>query len=252
MSGAGDLPALARRLLWSQATVEALAGDAADGELAFLGRAMRAELASRDLARRARLRKKAGFPAVKGFDAFDWSHVTLPPALSRDDVTGGAFVEARQNLVLYGPVGTGKTHLATAVGLAACARGVETRFHTVSDLLVRLTDAKKDGTLGRFTRGLMRARLVVLDEFGYIPVDRDAARLLFNVVADCYEARSLVVTTNTPFSNWGSVLTDDQLAAALIDRVAHHGHLVVFDGESYRMRHALMRQPAAAGARSKE
>jgi DNA replication protein DnaC len=115
-----------------------------------------------------------------------------------------------------------------------------------------LTDAEQDGTLGRFTRGLARARLVVLDEFGYIPVDRDAARLLFNVIADCYEARPLVITTNTPLSNWGPVLTDDQLAAALIDRVAHHGHLIVFDAESYRTRHALMRQPAATTKRSSQ
>jgi DNA replication protein DnaC len=244
MGAAADLGGLARQLMWSQATVERLREDATRAQLAFLADAMGAELANRDQARRARLRRKAAFGSAKGFDGFDWSHVTLPAALTRDDVTGCGFVEAKQNLVLYGPVGTGKTHLATAVGMAACAKGLETRFHTVSDLLVRLAAAKQDGTLGRFTRGLARARLVILDEFGYIPVDRDAARLLFNVMADCYEARSLVITTNTPFSNWGSVLTDDQLAAALIDRVAHHGHLVVFDGDSYRMRHALMRQAA--------
>jgi len=241
-----DLVVLSRQLMWSAATVESLRVDASEGELGFLGRAMRAELANRDQSRRARLGKKAGFPSVKGFDGFDWSHVALPPALSRVDVEDCVFIEAKQNLVLFGPVGTGKTHLAVAVGRAACQKGLEVRFHTVSDLLVRLAAAKQDGTLGRFMRGLGRARLLVLDEFGYIPVDRDAARLLFNVVAECYEARSLVITTNTPFSNWGSVLTDDQLAAALIDRVAHHGHLVVFDGESYRMRHALMRQPVHA------
>jgi DNA replication protein DnaC len=130
--------------------------------------------------------------------------------------------------------------------MAACQRGIPVRFHTCSDLLVRLLEAQNTGTLDKYTRQLARARLLILDEFGYIPIDRAAARLLFNVVASCYEARSLVITTNTPFSNWGAVLTDDQMAAALIDRVAHHGHLVVFDGDSYRMRHALMRQDTPA------
>jgi DNA replication protein DnaC len=232
--------------MWSDATVAELASSGSEAQLGFLEAAMGAELARRDQARRARLRKRAGFPFVKGFDGYDWSHVTLPGALGRDDITGCGFVDARQNLVLYGPVGTGKTHLAVAAGMAACAKGVEVRFHTCSDLLVRLAQAQRENTLDRFTRGLMRARMVILDEFGYIPVDRDAARLLFNVVAACYEARSLVITTNTPFSNWGAVLTDDQMAAALIDRIAHHGHLVVFAGESYRMKNALMRQGAAA------
>jgi DNA replication protein DnaC len=232
--------------MWSAATVDHLGDTASEAELGFLETAMGVELDNRDQARRARLRRKAAFPFVKGFDDFDWSHVTLPQALTRQDVTSCAFVGARQNLVLFGPVGTGKTHLATAVGMAAVAAGMEVRFHTCSDLLVRLVEARRAGTLDRFTRALARARLIILDEFGYIPVDRDAARLLFNVVADAYEARSLVITTNTPFSNWGTVLTDDQMAAALIDRVAHHGHLVVFDGESYRMRHALMRGAAQA------
>jgi DNA replication protein DnaC len=115
--------------------VDALSGDATGDELAFLARAMGAELANRDQARRVRLREKAALPAVKGFDGFDWSHVTLPPALSHDDVTSGAFIQAKQNLVLCGPVGAGKTHLATAIGMAACSQGAQTRFHTVFDLL---------------------------------------------------------------------------------------------------------------------
>jgi DNA replication protein DnaC len=116
------------------------------------------------------------------------------------------------------------------------------RFFTVADLVMRLSEAKRAGTLERLTREIARADLLILDEWGYVPVDRDGSQLLFRVIADSYESRSLVITTNLEFSKWGSVFTDDQMAAAMIDRLAHHGHLLVFEGESYRMKHALMKQ----------
>ena len=90
--------------------------------------------------------------------------------------------------------------------------------------------------------GIRKSDLIILDEFGYVPIDRDGARLLFQIISDSYETRSIIITTNVEFSRWGTVLTDDQMAAAIIDRIAHHGHLLVFEGESYRMKHALMRQ----------
>lgn len=107
---------------------------------------------------------------------------------------------------------------------------------------MRLAEAKRNGTLERLLTDIQRTQLLVLDEWGYIPVDKEGSQLLFRVIADSYESRSLVITTNLEFSKWGSVFTDDQMAAAMIDRLAHHGHLFVFEGESYRMKNALMKE----------
>lgn len=144
--------------------------------------------------------------------------------------------------MLYGPVGTGKTHLAIAAGLRACELGKTVKFYTVAELVMRLAEAKRGGTLERLMSEIQRCQLLILDEWGYIPVDKDGSQLLFRVIADSYESRSLVITTNLEFSKWGTVFTDDQMAAAMIDRLAHHGHLLVFEGESYRMKHALMKE----------
>ena len=121
-------------------------------------------------------------------------------------------------------------------------RGTTVRFFTVTDLVLRLSEARRAGTLERLQQDLQRADLLVLDEWGYVPVDRDGSQLLFRVIADRDETRSLILTTNLEFSKWGSLFTDDQMAAAMIDRLAHHGHLLLFDGESYRMTHALMKE----------
>lgn len=236
-----DLHVLGRSLLWSTPTLDDLQATATPDQLAFLVQAMTAENTNRDLARRVRLVKRAGFPAPKSFTAYDWAGLKLPATLTREDLTSAAFVANHENLVCYGPVGTGKTHFAIAIGQAAIDQGIPVRFFTVSELVIRLAEAKTAGRLDRLLGDIAKAGLLVLDEYGYVPIDRDAARLLFGIIANAYETRSLIITTNLPFSHWGAVLTDDQLAAAMIDRIAHHGHLVTFEGDSYRMRHALMR-----------
>lgn len=116
------------------------------------------------------------------------------------------------------------------------------KFTTVAELVMRLSEAKRVGTLERILKEIGRTQLLILDEWGYVPVDKEGSQLLFRVVADSYESRSMIITTNLEFSKWGSVFTDDQMAAAMIDRLAHHGHLLIFEGESYRMKHALMKQ----------
>lgn len=230
-----------RRLSWSQTAVS-LCEQATPMQEVFLEEVMAAELANREVGRRARLMSRAGFPAHKTLTDFERSVVQLPSTLTWDDLTAGQFIEDRRNLVFYGGVGLGKTHLSIALGMAACERGQTVRFFTVTGLVVRLTEALRTGTLERAFMDLQRADLLVLDEWGYLPIDREGAQLLFRVVADSYEARSLILTTNLEFSRWGTVFTDDQMTAAMIDRLAHHGHLLVFEGESYRMQHALMKE----------
>ena len=213
-------------------------------QLEYLSSALREELARREENKRERLVKRARFPTYKTFEGYEMRSVKLPPALSVEGLKEGAFIGEKENLVLYGPVGTGKTHMAIASGVNACRKGCKVRFYTVTELVLKLSEARKNGTLERLLRELSGLDLLILDEWGYVPVDRDGSQLLFRVVSDSYESKSLLLTTNLEFSKWGGVFTDDQMTAAMIDRLVHHGHLITFEGRSYRMEHALMKQTA--------
>lgn len=213
-------------------------------QVEFLRDALKLEIESREENRKQRLIKRARFPVYKTFEGYDFKNVRLPPALSLKDLENTAFLERKQNLVLYGPVGVGKTHMAIAVGVEACRRGYKVLFYTVTELVLKLAEARKNGTLERLRTTLGRQDLLILDEWGYVPVDRDGSELLFQVISDSYESKSLILTTNLEFSKWGGIFTDEQMAAAMIDRLVHHGHLIIFEGQSYRMQHALMRQTA--------
>lgn len=162
--------------------------------------------------------------------------------MGRESLLALDFVERREDLVLMGDVGSGKTHMASALCALACERRLEARFFTASSLVMRLGRARDDGRLDREAALIGKTRLLVIDELGFLPLDADGARLLFQIFADAYERQSVVITTNLEFSRWGSVFGDDQMAAAVIDRIVHHGRLVQFRGESYRVRHALMQE----------
>ncbi len=194
-------------------------------QVEYLAGYLEAERSSREASKRATLLRRCALPAPKTFDGYDWSAVSWP-----------------EDLVLMGDVGTGKTHMASALCALACERRLEARFFTASSLVMRLRRARDDGRLDREAALIGKARLLVIDELGFLPLDADGARLLFQVFADAYERQSVVITTNLEFSRWGSVFGDDQMAAAVIDRIVHHGRLVQFRGESYRVRHALMQE----------
>ena len=191
----------------------------------YLAGYLEAERSSREASKRATLLRRRALPAPKTFDGYDWSTVSWP-----------------EGLVLMGDVGTGKTHMASALCALACERRLEARFFTASSLVMRLRCARDDGRLDREAALIGKARLLVIDELGFLPLDADGARLLFQVFADAYERQSVVITTNLEFSRWGSVFGDDRMAAAVIDRIVCHGRLVQFRGESYRVRHALMQE----------
>ena len=118
------------------------------------------------------------------------------------------------------------------------------QWASVKPIWLKLAESRKNGTLERLLRDLRSLDLLILDEWGYVPVDKDGSQLLFRVISDSYESKSLILTTNLEFSKWGGIFTDDQMAAAMIDRLVHHGHLLIFEGKSYRMEHALMRRDA--------
>lgn len=202
---------------------------------------LHAEHASRQHSRRQRLLKAAHLPALKSLDGYDWSALRFPTDYGREQLTNLDFLNRAEDLILFGDVGTGKTHLAIALTAAACQAGIPARYFTTSSLVATLRHAKDTARLDKELATLARNQLLVIDELGYLPIDADGARLLFQVIADAYEQRSLIITTNLEFSRWGTVFGDDNMAAAIIDRLVHHGRLLQFRGDSYRVNHALMK-----------
>ncbi|MET3682922.1 DNA replication protein DnaC [Alkalibacillus flavidus] len=144
--------------------------------------------------------------------------------------------------MLTGAPGTGKTHLATALGREACRNGFEVRFFRVSDLVDQLDRAWQDGKLRNFRNKFKTVDLIVLDEMGYIPFGKEGAELLFQLISEWYEQKSLMITSNLEFSQWNRIFSDSRLTAALVDRVIHHAHVLNFTGDSFRVKHALSNQ----------
>jgi DNA replication protein DnaC len=236
----GEFRDKAHQLMFSNTTIDDFAATATPKQVASVVSILSTELDTRAENRRLRLLKRAAFPAFKSIDEFDFNGIVYQQGYDTDQLVGLEFIRNAENLVLYGPSGRGKTHLATALGIGACNAGHTVRFFTATDLVYALSKAHREENVERLFHSLERADLIILDEFGYIPFDAEGARLLFQVVSKSYETRSLVFTTNIEFSRWGSVLADDKLAAAMIDRIVHHGRLITFTGSNHRMDNALM------------
>ena len=237
----------ARKLFLSSSVADLCKNEATPKQEEFLLHVFQAELAAREENKRHRLMKRAGFPTYKPFEGYEYDHIQFPTLFSQEELESCQFIRdirEHKNLILYGPVGTGKTQLAIAIGVKACQMGLKTKFFSVTELVLKLAEARKQGTLEKLVRDLQKQYLLILDEWGYVPVDRDSSQMLFRIVSDSYERKSLILTTNLEFSKWGSVFTDEQMAAAMIDRLARHGHLLMAGVRSYRMEHALMRQDA--------
>src|SRR5690606_31482217 len=154
------------------------------------------------------------------------------------ELTSLAFVERKENIILLGPSGVGKSHLAVALAYSTIMRGIKVRFITAADLMLQLAIAKKQGRLDIYLkRSVLSPKLLVIDEIGYLPFGREEANLFFNVIAKRYEQGSVIVTSNLPFSQWSTAFADDQtLTAALLDRLLHHAHIVQISGNSYRLK----------------
>ena len=232
---------LARNLPLTHSVPGKAPEDATPGRLGFLANLFEKENASRAESKRRRLLKQAGFPQSKTLEGYDWSMASFPADWGREQLESLEFVDRAEDLVLYGDVGCGKTHLAIAIGMLACQRMIPVRFFTASSLVMRLRKAKDDNRLDAELKSIGRAGLVVIDELGYLPIDIDGARLLFQVIADSYETRNVISASNLESGRWGDVFGDGDMAAAVIDRIVHHGRILRFHGESYRNKHPLMK-----------
>jgi DNA replication protein DnaC len=177
-------------------------------------------------------------PVVKTLEQFDWRDAPGAPKAQLLELMHLAFVERAENVVMLGPSGVGKTHIALAIAHRAVSAGHKVRFITAADLMLQLATAKGQGRLKEyFNRAVLGPKLLVVDEIGYLPFGREEANLFFNVVAKRYERGSMVLTSNLPFTQWAGAFADDQtLTAAMLDRLLHHAHIVQITGESYRLK----------------
>ena len=231
---------LARRLPLTRQVLAEQLETATPAQMEFMHAWMIAELDSRERSKRARLLKQSGFPQSKELDGYDWTPLRFPVDYGRRALESLDFIDNNEDVVMFGPPGTGKTHLAIALGRQACRQGVPVRFFTAAELVMRLLRANTENRLDRELAQIGRARLLVIDELGYIPIDEEGSRLLFQVVTNAYETQSVIYTTNIEFSGWGRIFGDPNMAAAIIDRTVHHGRMIRFEGDSYRKTHALM------------
>jgi DNA replication protein DnaC len=210
--------------------------------LGFLLQLCELERIDREKRAAERRLKNAKFPNIKTLEGFDFAAQPAINKLLVTELMRGAYIDQRESIILIGNAGTGKTHLATALGVEACGQGRKVRFWQVTELITHLIEAREERQLLRLKNQLAKLDLLILDELGYVPASKLGAELLFDIISTAYERTSLIVTTNLPFENWTEVLGSERLTGATLDRLTHRCHILEASGESYRLKDAQRRQ----------
>ncbi|HCG4536303.1 TPA: IS21-like element helper ATPase IstB [Salmonella enterica subsp. enterica serovar Typhi str. AG3] len=209
----------------------------------YLYQVLLKEQLGREQAKIARNLKQARFIDTKTLESYQWhKDICLPGHLTKDELEQLDFIRRKENVILVGAPGTGKTHLASALGRKACEHGFEVRFYRVSHLVEELEHALHTGKLKQFRSKLEKVDLMILDEMGYLPFGKEGAELLFQIISEFYEQKSLIITSNLEFSQWNRIFSDSRLTAALVDRLIHHAHIISYTGQSFRLTNALSRK----------
>ncbi|WP_233153268.1 IS21-like element helper ATPase IstB [Kineosporia sp. R_H_3] len=208
----------------------------------FLRTLVEAEIAARDASNARTRMRTAAFPVAKTLTEFDVTASSIPQA-TFDYLASLEWIRATENVALIGPAGTGKSHILVALGVAAVEAGHRVRYFTAADLVETLYRALADNSVGRVIETLLRNDLVLVDELGFAPLDDTGTQLLFRFIAAAYERRSLGIASHWPFESWGRFLPEHTTAVSLLDRLLHHCHVVITDGDSYRMKQARTRTP---------
>ena len=202
--------------------------------LDFLDALLKIEEEGREARRIDRLIKQAKFPLIKSIADFDFSKIE---ELNKHQILSyceGNFLSKKENLIFIGNPGTGKTHLATAIGYELCQKGYKVLFTAGNSLVTSMIEAKDDRTLGKFFDKASRMDLVIIDEVGYFPYEKDASEMFFQFISERYERGSIIITTNLPFSKWSEIFYTDRITTAILDRIVHYGKVIEMNGESYR------------------
>jgi DNA replication protein DnaC len=217
----------------------ALARQASDGGWPyeeFLHQLLEGEVRSRQESSTRRLLREARFPELKTLEQLEWSALKGVSRPKVVELASGQYIEQAQDVVIAGPIGTGKTHLAIGLGVEAAKRRQRVAFIRAAELVRSLVEARDERLLGRLQQRYQRVSLLIVDELGFVPFDKAEGELLFNLLAERYERRSTIVTTNLAFSEWVQVFGSEKLTTALLDRLGHHAHVLTTRGDSYRMR----------------
>jgi DNA replication protein DnaC len=202
----------------------------------YLLRLAELELLERERRSVERRIRQARFPAVKSLDSFDFAAIPSLNKLLVLELTRCEYVERRENVIALGNSGTGKTHVALGLGLAACQKGLSVGFTTAAALVHELREARDERRLLRLQKQLAAYRVLIIDELGYVPLSPTGAELLFEVFSQRYERGSVIVTSNLPFDEWTSMFGSERLTGALLDRLTHHVHILELNGNSYRLK----------------
>lgn len=207
----------------------------------FLIQLLKQEIEHREITRRNRNLKAASFDVIKTFENYSFEGVQIPQSISIENMKNASFIDKNENIIMYGPVGVGKTHLAVAIGVSACFNGKKVKFFKTASLVNQLHEEKSKGNLKKFMKEIEKADLLICDEWGFVPFEIEGSQLLFQIISEGYERRSIIITTNLEFSKWNSIFYDEKLTSAIIDRLVHHSHLLIFSRESYRITNSMMK-----------